>query len=130
MTNNEFIICVDDEISILNGLNQQLSRAFGQRFMFEFAQSGEEAIELLQELLSDDVKIPVLITDQMMPGMSGSELIAAIATISPETKCILLSGYTESEILQNLPKTNLLGCLPKPWEGGVLIDLIRSGTAI
>lgn len=122
---NDIIICVDDEISILNGLNQQLGRAFGELFMFEFAQSGTEALELLQELKLDGCNIPFIITDQMMPGMSGSELINQIATISPETKCILLTGYTDSEILENLPKKYLLGSVQKPWEGNTLIDLIK-----
>jgi adenylate cyclase len=120
------IICVDDEKGILDGLVQQLSRNFSENFLLEFAQSGSEAIELIEELMFENFQISLLITDQMMPGMSGSELISVVQEISPNTKCILLTGYIQSEIIKDLPQQNLLGCMPKPWERDSLIELIRS----
>jgi YesN/AraC family two-component response regulator len=88
----EIIICVDDEKSILDGLQQQLSRAFGDRFILEFAQSGQEALDLVEELKGEGMSVPFLITDQMMPGMNGHEVIRKMAIVSPSTKCILLTG--------------------------------------
>ena len=41
------IICVDDEKSILSGLEQQIHREFNGQFIVEFAQSGEEAIGII-----------------------------------------------------------------------------------
>ncbi|MFN9111204.1 MAG: response regulator [Bacteroidota bacterium] len=124
---SDIIICVDDERSILEGLNQQLNRAFGDSFLFEFAQSGEEALELIEELNKEGMRIAFLVTDQMMTGMNGNELIKKVETVSPQTKCILLTGYAESEIIEGLSNSNLLGCLPKPWESASLIALIQSG---
>ena len=126
---DQVIICVDDEKGILEGLNQQLNRTFSEKFILEFAQSGPEALELFSELKAEGLEIPFLITDQMMPGMKGSELILEVEKLSPNTKCILLTGYTAAEIIDNLPKSNLLGCLSKPWEGESLVDMIRSAAS-
>ena len=87
----ELIICVDDEKTILDGLQQQLSRAFGDEFILEFAQSGQEVLDLVEELQHEGMKVAFLITDQMMPGMNGHEVIRKMAVISPLTKCILLN---------------------------------------
>ena len=123
---HEIIICVDDEKSILEGLQQQLSRAFGDQFILEFAQSGEEALELIEELHHEDMSVAFVITDQMMSGMNGNELIKHIATASPMTKCILLTGYTDTKVIDNLKEANLVGCLNKPWDRDELIETIRS----
>jgi YesN/AraC family two-component response regulator len=122
----EIIICVDDEKSILDGLQQQLSRAFGDRYILEFAQSGQEALDLVEELKGEGMSVPFLITDQMMPGMNGHEVIQKMAVISPLTKCILLTGYTDTHIIENLKEYNLLACLNKPWEREELIETIKS----
>lgn len=124
---HEIIICVDDEKSILEGLQQQLSRAFGDQFILEFAQSGEEALELIEELRQEDMSVAFVITDQMMPGMNGNEIIKQIAKASPMTKCILLTGYTDTEVIDSLNASNLIGCLNKPWDRDELIETIRSG---
>jgi YesN/AraC family two-component response regulator len=122
----EIIICVDDEKSILDGLQQQLSRAFGDRFILEFAQSGQEALDLVEELKGEGMSVPFLITDQMMPGMNGHEVIRKMAIFSPSTKCILLTGYTDTQIIENLNETNLIACLNKPWDREELIETINS----
>lgn len=54
------------------------------------AGSGEEALERL----SGQPEIDLLITDQSMPGMSGSELIAAARILRPELPIILATGYS------------------------------------
>lgn len=121
---NELIICVDDEKTILDGLQQQLSRAFGDRFILEFAQSGQEVLDLVEELQNEGMTVSFLITDQMMPGMNGHEVIRKMAMVSPSTKCILLTGYTDTHIIENLIESNLLACLNKPWDREELIETI------
>ena len=122
----EIILCVDDEKAILDGLQQQLSRAFGDQYILEFAQSGQEALELVEELQHEGMAVVYIITDQMMPGMNGHEVIQKMATISSLTKCILLTGYTDTQIIDNLNESNLIACLNKPWDRDELIDSIRT----
>lgn len=69
------IICVDDERVVLIGLKSQLKRLFGNKYYIETANSGEEAIEILDELNEDNIDVPVVISDQIMPGMKGDTFL-------------------------------------------------------
>ena len=52
------IICVDDEQTILDSLEIDLLKAFEDKYLIETAQSGEEALELLSELLAEQYEVP------------------------------------------------------------------------
>jgi len=65
------ILCVDDEISVLESLKQELEFSLGQFYTFEIAESAEEGLEILDELMGQGRDIPVVISDQLMPGMKG-----------------------------------------------------------
>ena len=54
------ILCVDDEVVILDSLKEQLKRQFGDRFIYEVAQSADEAWEVIEELHEDDIKVSEL----------------------------------------------------------------------
>ncbi len=120
------ILCVDDEKSILNGLQQQITRFFGDEFILEFAQSVDEALEVMDDFHESQIVVELVITDQMMPGKNGSDLIRHLNQAYPSTKCILLTGYTENEVIDSLNTANLISCLNKPWEMGELMELIRN----
>ena len=119
------IICVDDEKSVLSGIEQQLRREFNDKFILEFAQSGEEALEIVEDLKQNNIAIPLIITDQMMPGIKGNELIKILTEKLPEIKCIMLTGYAGSDDLKTLDNSNLLKCLNKPWDNKELINSIK-----
>ena len=110
------IICVDDEKSISWGVQQQIARSFPNKYLLEIAESGEEALEILQELREMNIELFMLITDQMMPGLKGHELIKEINEKSPSSKCILLTGYAEENILNQVSNLNVYKILKKPWE--------------
>ena len=55
------ILCVDDEVVILESLKEQLKRKFGDSFIYEMAESAEEAWEVIEELQADDVNILVIV---------------------------------------------------------------------
>jgi DNA-binding NtrC family response regulator len=119
------ILCVDDEKSILNGLQQQIYRVFGDDFLLEFAQSVEEAMEVMEDFQMNRISVDLVITDQMMPGRNGSDLIRQLNDAYPNTKCILLTGYAENEVIDSLNTPNLISCLNKPWEMEELTALIH-----
>jgi two-component system sensor histidine kinase ChiS len=119
------ILCVDDEKSILNGLQQQITRFFGDEFLLEFAQSVDEALEVMDDFHDTQITVALVITDQMMPGKTGSDLIRHLNQAYPLTKCVLLTGYTENEVIDSLNTANLFSCLNKPWEMNELMELIH-----
>lgn len=120
------IICVDDERVVLNGLQSQLSRDFGREYVIELAESAEEALELAEELMEEGRDVPVIITDQMMPGMKGHELLIEIHGRSPQTFKILLTGQSDiSAISEAVNNANLYRYIAKPWDGTDLILTVK-----
>lgn len=81
------ILCVDDE-EIPRTLRTLILRKHGYQVIA--ASSGAEAIELL-----DREKIDLVLTDQMMPAMSGTELAKLVKTAQPNMPVILISGMNE-----------------------------------
>lgn len=126
MNAQQAILCVDDERSILTALQQQIMRAFSDSYVLEFAESGEEAIELILELQSQGISIAAVLTDEMMPGMKGHELIERISELSKGTLCILLTGYAQTEVMDHIKGNNLASCISKPWDSRELIELVQS----
>lgn len=111
------ILCVDDEKMVLVSLKQQLKRQFEQKFMLEVAESGEEALEIVEELLRDKIDLPVVISDHIMPGLKGDELLKRIHELSPRTLKILLTGQANVDAVGNAVNyANLYRFIGKPWD--------------
>ena len=92
-----YIICVDDEKIVLSCLEQQLKYRFGMEYNIETANCGYEALQIFKNLKKNGEKIPVFISDYVMPDIDGAELLEYIYVLSPETKLILISGYITLE---------------------------------
>ena len=123
---NDIILCIDDERVVLNGLQSQLGRDFGSSYGIEIAESGEEALALIREILDGGRDIPVVISDQMMPGIKGHELLRRIHEISPATYTILLTGHSDIEaVTEAVNHANLYRYMAKPWEGNDLVLTVR-----
>ena len=111
------IICVDDEQTILDSLEIDLLKAFEDKYLIETAQSGEEALELLSELLEEQYEVPLVISDQIMPNMKGDELLRSVHAISPNTLKIMLTGQADLEAVVNaINYAKLYRYIPKPWQ--------------
>ena len=121
------IICVDDEKMILESLHAQLDRKFGDKYMLEFAESAEEAQELILSLMDEGIEIEAVISDWLMPGMKGDDFLFWVAKLSVSTKLILLSGHVEEEIIKDLDRSNSQGirCIYKPWHEENIINHIK-----
>ena len=77
-----------------------------------------EALELV-----GDAHIDLVISDVLMPGMSGPELGRAIRERSPETKLLFISGYTDGELSDDLGRG--VSFLQKPFRSEEISDLVR-----
>lgn len=111
------ILCVDDEKIILSSLKEQLKRRFGENYGVETVESGEEALEIVDELREETIEMPVIIADQIMPGMKGDELLRHIHHRLPKTMKIMLTGQANAEAVGSaLNYANLYRYIAKPWE--------------
>lgn len=122
------ILCVDDEIFVLESLGIQLQKAFANNYLYEFAQSADEALEIIEEIQDDDVKILVIVSDWLMPGIRGDEFFIKVHQKFPKIIKILLTGQAdEAAIKRAEQEANLHGCLRKPWKSEELFEIINSG---
>lgn len=111
------IICVDDEQTILDALKEQLNRFFKREYSIECAENGEKALEMFKELSEDNYEVPVIISDHIMPGMKGDELLKQIYQINPRIKKILLTGQADADAVgRAVNYASLYRYISKPWE--------------
>jgi two-component system, NtrC family, response regulator HupR/HoxA len=102
------LLLVDDETANL----QKLQRTFVDQYVVHLAQSGEEALKLLQK-----ASIDAIITDQKMPNMTGIEFLEASQKDFPNLVRIVLTGFTEVEDLIAAINTGKVHkYITKPWE--------------
>lgn len=115
------IVCVDDERIVLISLRDQLKRHLENEYEIELAESGEEALEIFAELQEDDIEVPLIISDQIMPGMKGDELLVEVHTRYPKTLKILLTGQASADAVGNaVNAANLYRYIAKPWDAADL----------
>ena len=120
------IVCIDDEAIILDSLGKQLKRNLGQNYAIELACSGQEALALCRELKTEGMAIALIISDQIMPGMSGDELLIKLHDIYPKALKILLTGKAGANSVGNIVNADALyRYIPKPWEEADLILTVK-----
>ncbi|NJN86143.1 MAG: response regulator [Leptolyngbyaceae cyanobacterium SL_7_1] len=120
------ILCVDDERLVLTSLRDALTQVLGNHYVIEIAQSGEEALEVIAELGGAEVEIPIIISDQLMPGLKGDELLAKIHATHPKTLTIMLTGQATPEAIGNaVNAANLYRYIAKPWSDTLLIGVVQ-----
>ena len=120
------ILCVDDEQVILTSVTAQLKAHFGRRYLYETALNGDEALEVLDELREDNVKTLIILSDWLMPGMRGDELLVRAHQRFPHTIKLILTGQADAEGIERARReANLYACLQKPWSREQLISTIE-----
>lgn len=122
------ILCVDDEVVVLESLKEQLKRKFGRQYLYETARSAKEALEILEELNADGIKILLVISDWLMPEMKGDEFLIQVHQKFPEVVKVMLTGQAdEAAIARAKQRANLYSCLKKPWNEEDLAALLAFG---
>ncbi|MEG4485664.1 MULTISPECIES: response regulator [unclassified Microcoleus] len=124
------ILCVDDELGVLESLEIELQQAFNGKYLCEFAESAAEALEIIEELYEAEVKILVIVSDWLMPGMKGDELLIKIHHKYPQIVKVMLTGQADKEAIERAKiQANLHAFIQKPWQSQELIAAIKSGLA-
>jgi thioredoxin reductase (NADPH) len=111
------ILAVDDEPAVLAAVARDLRRGFGERFRILRAGSGAEALEVLGELRSRGDQVAMLIADQRMPGMPGTQYLVEARKLVPDAKRVLLTAYADTEAaIAAINEVALDYYLLKPWD--------------
>jgi response regulator RpfG family c-di-GMP phosphodiesterase len=112
------ILCVDDEANIVRAL-QRLLRDSGHRILT--ATSGDEALQLMST-----EHVDLLISDLMMPGMTGTALMQRVRMLWPEVTRLLLTGHTDmAAAIAAINEGQVSRYLTKPWDDTELIHTIN-----
>jgi CheY-like chemotaxis protein len=120
------ILCVDDEAPILKVLKEQLKRSFGDRYIYEVAQSVEEAWTVIDEMEEDQVQILVIVSDWLMPNVRGDEFLVQVHQRFPKIIKVMLTGQADEAAIERAKQeANLYACLHKPWTEDELQQVIR-----
>lgn len=113
------LLLVDDEANILTSLRRLLRREGYEIFS---AASGAEGLELLAR-----EKIHVIVCDQRMPGMSGTEFLSYVKSMYPQTVRIVLSGYSDiTAITGSINQGAIYKYFSKPWHDDDLKSDLRA----
>lgn len=122
-----FILCVDDEQIIIDSLSNQLRNHFGDSVEVEVANSGLEALDVIEDYVIEQGRAPnLVISDQIMPRMKGDELLRVINERHPETVKVLLTGQADKDdVIKAVNKGNLFKYIEKPWDFDELIEIIN-----
>ncbi len=112
------VLLVDDEPNILSALRRVLRR---DGYEILTAQSGEEALDILAHQT-----VMVILSDQRMPNMTGTEFLSRVKILHPRTVRIILSGYADlNSITEAINKGEIYKFRTKPWDDDELRSDVR-----
>ncbi|MEI6083982.1 MAG: ATP-binding protein [Verrucomicrobiota bacterium] len=120
LSGTETILLVEDEMTV-RSLAAETLRQFGYTVLE--AGNGEEALLLAQE--TQGKRINLLLTDVVMPQVSGRELAEVIQKTYPSIRVLFTSGYTNDNILIQEILRDSVGFLEKPYTGTLLVQKVR-----
>ena len=114
------ILLVDDDDMVLMSLTSLLE--LETEYQLHTAGGGEQALAVAAEF-----DIDLVITDYLMPGLNGIELLARLKESQPWAPRILLTGYADKEnAIRAINEVGLFQYLEKPWDNANLLLVIRN----
>ncbi|MGD8109336.1 response regulator [Vibrio sp. TRT 17S01] len=122
------VICVDDQREVLSAVLQDLEPLLSW-LNIEDCESADEVLELMDDLDADGEHIAVVVSDHVMPGKTGVELLTEISqdTRFPATRKILLTGQaTHTDTINAINRAGINHYFEKPWNADALIEAIRN----
>ena len=130
------ILSVDDDREVLAAVERDLRKQYRARYRIVTASSGQEALETARELKRRGTPVALFLADQRMPLMSGTQLLAELKKLFPETKRVLLTAYADTDAaISAINDIGLHHYLMKPWDPPeqrlypVLDDLLEEWSA-
>jgi len=120
MAGNKRILCVDDEPNILAGYRRSLSKGYD----IHTAVGPEEGMKALHA----EGPFAVVVSDYAMPGMNGVEFLEQVKLITPDTVCIMLTGFANMDhTMQAVHEGKIFHFLMKPCDAEALAMSLDEG---
>src|ERR1700685_2928282 len=91
------LLAVDDDVSVLEAVVQDLRRQYGAEYRVMRAASGQAALDTLAQLKVRQEPVALLLSDQRMPGMTGVDFLERAREVYPEARRVLLTAYADTE---------------------------------
>ena len=111
------LLAVDDDVSVLEAVVQDLRRHYGAIYRVMRAASGQAAIDTLAQLKTRQEPVALLLSDQRMPGMTGVEFLEKAREMYPEARRVLLTAYADTgAAIDAINVVDLDHYLLKPWD--------------
>jgi thioredoxin reductase (NADPH) len=130
------LLAVDDDVSVLEAVVQDLRRQYGETYRVMRAAGGQAALDTLAQLKTRDEPVALIVSDQRMPGMTGVELLERARAIYPDARRVLLTAYADTEAaIRAINTARIHYYLNKPWDPPeeklypVLTDLLEDWKA-
>lgn len=122
------IICVDDQREVLSAVLQDLE-PLATWLNIEDCESAYEVLDLMDDLDAQGEHIALIISDHVMPGKTGVDLLTEVAEDSrfKGTKKVLLTGQaTHTDTINAINAAGIDRYFEKPWNAKTLVDSVRS----
>jgi thioredoxin reductase (NADPH) len=114
---NPVILTVDDDPAVSRAVARDLRRHYGERYRIVRAESGQDALETINELKLRGDTVAVFVADYRMPGMSGIEFLEEAMDIYPLARRVLLTAYADTHAaIDAINVVDLDHYLLKPWD--------------
>jgi DNA-binding NtrC family response regulator len=125
------ILCVDDDKTILTALRDLLDSTIDNNCLIEIAESGQEALEICEELAEEGNEPKVVISDFIMPGMRGDELLVLLHKKYPNMIKIMLTGQSDfTGVIRVINEANLYRLMDKPFKNDDIILTAKSAIEV
>lgn len=125
MSSKGAILIVDDEAIILLALKRELFGRYNDEYVLETALNATDANAVIDELAADGIKIILIISDWLMPGIKGDEFLVGVKKRHPGVRCIMLSGHAdETDVAALKERIGLDAFLRKPWSREALLAAV------
>ncbi|UCH30026.1 MAG: FAD-dependent oxidoreductase [Myxococcales bacterium] len=110
------ILTLDDEVQVLNAIDRDLRAHYGKDYRVVKATSPTLALETLEQLKTRNEQVALLLVDQRMPEMEGTEFLAQALKLYPEARKVLLTAYADTRAaITAINDIGLDHYLMKPW---------------
>ena len=124
------LLAVDDDVSVLEAVVQDLRRQYGATYRVMRAASGQAGLDTLNQLKTRQEPVALLLSDQRMPSMTGVEFLERAQKVYPESRRVLLTAYVQRpplvfELLEVDVADGLASRVEIDRPGGELCNLVR-----